>query len=74
MQSKGAVVILDRDPKHFPIILNYLRNKAIIHSDILPLDVRHLRELQDECKFDGLKHLSLNCEKRILDLQFGHFI
>lgn len=28
---------LDRDPKHFPIILNYLRNKASIHSDILPV-------------------------------------
>jgi len=25
---------IDRDAKHFPIILNYLRNKAIIHSDI----------------------------------------
>ena len=65
---------IDRDPKHFPIILNYLRNKAIIHSDILSRDVRHLRELQAECNFYGLKHLSLNCERRILDLQFGHFI
>jgi hypothetical protein len=25
---------IERDPKHFPIILSYFRNKAIIHSDI----------------------------------------
>jgi hypothetical protein len=31
---------IDRDPKHFPKILNYRRNKAIFHSDILPRDLK----------------------------------
>ncbi|VDI54806.1 Hypothetical predicted protein [Mytilus galloprovincialis] len=37
---------LDRDAKHFHLILTYLRNQARIHSDMLPRDVRSSRELQ----------------------------
>lgn len=40
------------------------------YSDILPRGVRHLRELQAECHFNKFKHLSLNCERRIMDLKF----
>ena len=65
---------LDRDPKHFPVILNYLRNSARLHSDMLPRELKHLRELQVECNYYELKHLELNVQRRILDLQHGHFI
>ncbi|CAC5385626.1 unnamed protein product [Mytilus coruscus] len=61
--------VLDRDAKHFPLILNYLRNQARIHSDMLPRDVRSLRELQVECNFYELRHLELAVQKKILDLQ-----
>ncbi|CAC5407733.1 unnamed protein product [Mytilus coruscus] len=60
---------LDRDAKHFPLILNYLRNQARIHSDMLPRDVRSLNELQVECNFYELRHLELEVQKKILDLQ-----
>ncbi|VDI57527.1 Hypothetical predicted protein [Mytilus galloprovincialis] len=60
---------LDRDAKHFHLILNYLRNQAKIHSDMLPRDVRCLRELQVECNHYELRHLELAVQKKILDLQ-----
>ncbi|CAG2242289.1 unnamed protein product [Mytilus edulis] len=60
---------LDRDAKHFHLILNYLRNQAKIHSDMLPRDVRSLRELQVECNHYELRHLELAVQKKILDLQ-----
>ncbi|CAG2229379.1 unnamed protein product [Mytilus edulis] len=60
---------LDRDAKHFHLILNYLRNQARIHSDMLPRDVRSSRELQVECNYYELRHLELAVQKNILDLQ-----
>ena len=66
-----ACYFLDRDPKHFPIIMNYLRNKARLHSDILPRDLKQLRELQIECNFYELSHLESHVQKKILDIQHG---
>jgi hypothetical protein len=62
------------DPNHFPVILNYLRNDGRYHSDMLPRDLRQLKELQVEVAFYELKHLELNIQRRILDLQHGHFL
>ena len=60
---------IDRDPRHFPLILNYLRNKARLHTDLLPRDIKQLRELQIECNFYELTHLERYVQKKILDLQ-----
>ncbi|KAK3091977.1 hypothetical protein FSP39_024154 [Pinctada imbricata] len=37
---------LDRDPRSFHIILNYLRNNLNINADSLPNDIKHLRDLE----------------------------
>ena len=70
---REIVLFLDRDPKHFILILNYLRNGGRIHSDMLPRDVRSLRELLIECNFYELKHLENNVQRRIYDIQNGTF-
>lgn len=76
LSNEGAIFI-DRDPKHFQIILNHLRSKAEgrqsfknpcvlsckdSHAVLLPKDPRDLRDLFIEAEHFGLPEL----RKRIL--------
>lgn len=59
---------LDRDPRHFVHILNYLRSNCNSDLSTFPKSVTALRELQRECNFYNLSHLHCLLEKRCLDI------
>ena len=55
--SLGNQYFFDRDPTHFRIILNYLRNGCKIDIRTLPKDVRYLDELFYEAEYYNLLKL-----------------
>lgn len=63
---------LDRDPRHFVHILNYLRSTCNADLSTFPRTIIALRELQRECNFYNLSHLHCLLEKRIVDILQGH--
>ncbi|KAK3089780.1 hypothetical protein FSP39_006456 [Pinctada imbricata] len=65
---------IDRYPRHFHLILNYLRNELQMNIDRLPADPRHLKEFEDECRYYEIKHLELLCTKRLLQIQEENFL
>ena len=67
-----STYFIDRDPKLFPVIPNYIRKGGRYHSDMLPRDIRQSKELQVEAAFCEL--LELNIQHRISDLQHGHVL
>lgn len=62
--SAGGVYFIDRDPTHFRLILNYLRNVEEFGKNILPKDVRYIEELKLEAEFYQLGNF-----KRLLNLR-----
>ena len=62
--SSISSYFIDRDPKHFPIILNFIRNQAI-HPSMLPDDHGQLHAILMECDFYQLKELRDTVEKKL---------
>lgn len=58
----------DRDPAHFKIILNYLRNKCCIEKRYLPREHHYLNEIATEAKFYRLYRLKSIVEERLNEL------
>ena len=54
--SKGRVHFLDRNPRYFDFVLDFLRNKEF-HHKTLPSDKLALRQLYVEAEFYNLKGL-----------------
>ena len=71
MVEGRACYFLDRDPKHFSTILNYLRNGGQLNTHMLPRDIRQLRQLHFEAHFYGLDHLEFNVLKPSRHLKQG---
>lgn len=68
-----ATVFLDRDYRHFDIILNFLRNKGEMPMEMLPRDLRQLYEIRTEAIFyelQGLVHLVDMRLTRLFDVRF----
>jgi len=63
---------LDRDPRYFVHILNYLCSSCNADLATFPRTIIALRELQRECNFYNLSHLHCLLEKRIVDILQGH--
>lgn len=59
---------VDRDPKHFTIILNFLRNKGKIPTLMLPDKRSSLAALKLECEFYGLDELKDTEEMRLREI------
>ncbi|KAK3085981.1 hypothetical protein FSP39_011618 [Pinctada imbricata] len=59
---------IDRDPKHFRIILNYLRDSGKMNTEMLPNNMRQLFELRSEAVYYQLHDLIRIVNFRISNL------
>ena len=66
------IYFLDRDPRHFVHILNYLHSSCNADLSTFPRTIFALHELQRECIFYNLSHLHCLLEKRIVGILQGH--
>ncbi|XP_052070113.1 serrate RNA effector molecule homolog [Mytilus californianus] len=62
------VYFFDRDPAHFKIILNYLRNNCNVEKRYLPRESNYLHELMLEAKYYQLSGLIVAVEERLNDM------
>ncbi|XP_063420512.1 uncharacterized protein LOC134705718 [Mytilus trossulus] len=67
-RPSNNVYFFDRDPAHFKIILNYLRNNCNVEKRYLPREHIYLYELLQEAKFYKLSGLVSIVQERLNDL------
>ena len=63
---------LDRDPRHFDHILNYLCSRCNADLSTFPRTIIALRELQRECNFYNSSRPHCLLENSIVDILQGH--
>ena len=66
--EKKPTFYIDRDFKHFDIILNFLRNGGKINAGVLPRDLRQHYELRIETVFYQLPELTRIVDMRLVSL------
>ena len=66
--GSSNMYFLDRDPSHFKLVLNYMRNKVCFTKYILPKDRRYLEEILLEARYYRLDGLATLVSNRIDDL------
>ncbi|KAK3094615.1 hypothetical protein FSP39_004075 [Pinctada imbricata] len=59
---------IDRDFKHFDVILNFLRNGGCLPLEVLPRDLRLLNEMRVEAEFYELAGLVTTIDARLARL------
>lgn len=65
LRPSSRIYYFDRDPSHFRLILNYLRNGAHLDSCLLPHEKRYLLEILTEARFFCLEGLVRIVKERL---------
>ena len=71
LPGEDAKIFIDRDPRHFRLILNFLRQgkEVLLGSDLRGADQRDLHEILCEAKFYKLSDLQQLIERRMVALE-----
>lgn len=68
--AKQQEIFIDRDPTHFRLILNFLRDGALT----LPVNEKDLEEIEREANFYGITELAVACRTRLDEIDYGDIV